>query len=321
MKWNNRKVSRRKVLRATAGAAIGLGLGPLARAHQSGPGGQDVNAFRFVFMPCIHFRYDLRSSQGLAMALEEVHKLDPKPAFILTGGDVIHNIRDDKPDDAAKRIEAFLKVWQDNTDLTVHHAMGNHEMTGWGTPAIPRDHPEGGYKLPMRMLGMKDLSYSFDHGGWHFVVAHNVSLLEQGKFTGRYEPQVLEFVRNDLAQNKDKPTIMVGHVPIVTVTEFFDGRAALKDNVWSLDAGRLVGNPHEIVKAMDLGNVKLALSGHIHRYDDIRIFGKRFICSGSVSGAQWRGPDHETRPGFGIADLRADGNFDYRYYDYGWTFE
>ena len=43
-----------------------------------------------------------------------------------------------------------------------------------------------------------------------------------------------------------------------------------------------------------------------------------FICSGSVSGAQWRGPDHGTPEGFGVVDCRPDGNFDYRYHPYGW---
>lgn len=79
--------------------------------------------------------------------------------------------------------------------------------------------------------------------------------------------------------------------------------------------------PAALNAAMDAGDVKLAMSGHIHPVDDIRIFGKRLLCSGSASAAEWRGPDHETRAGFGVVDVRADGTLEYAYHEYGWQFE
>jgi hypothetical protein len=77
---------------------------------------------------------------------------------------------------------------------------------------------------------------------------------------------------------------------------------------------------HGAVAAIADGNVnvKAFFSGHIHRLDRIEAKGQTFICAGSVSSDQWRGPDVDTQEGFAIADCRADGTFSYRYDDYGW---
>jgi hypothetical protein len=37
----------------------------------------------------------------------------------------------------------------------------------------------------------------------------------------------------------------------------------------------------------------------------------------AVSGAKWRGHDHETPEGITVIDCRANGTFDYNYHDYG----
>lgn len=316
MKEEATSITRRNLLggAAASGLALALGRGTSAQTLES------TKLFRFVFMPCIHFRPDLRSPEGLATALKAVEGLNPKPDFIITGGDVCHNLRDETIEASEKRLDEFKRVWDDNTLIKTYHALGNHEIPGWGKPAVPESDVSGGFKLPVRKLGMPGTSYSFEHKGWQFIVAHNVVLLEQGKLTGKFNPDVLDLVKSAVADNKTKPTVVVSHIPIVTVTEFFSGRATLTDNVWSLPAGRLVGNPQAILDALEGANFKLALSGHIHRVDDISFLGHRFICSGAVSGAQWNGPDHETQPGFGIIDCMNDGTFSFQYHEYGWKF-
>lgn len=309
-------MTRRSLLHGAALTGLSLGLGQGALAQATPPG----RLFRFVFMPCIHFRPDLKSPEGLAAALKAVESLSPKPDFIITGGDVCHNLRDESLAVAEQRLDSFNKVWKSNTSIKTYHALGNHEIPGWGKPSIPESDANGGFKLPVRKLGMPATSYSFEHRGWRFIIAHNVALLDQGKLTGKFNPDVLDLVKSAVADDKAKPTVVISHIPIVTVTEFFSGRATLTDNVWSLPAGRLVGNPQAILDALRGANFKLALSGHIHRVDDISFLGHRFICSGAVSGAQWNGPDHETQPGFGIIDCMNDGTFNYQYHEYGWKF-
>jgi hypothetical protein len=87
------KMNRRSFVTRTAVASAAIAWSPLSdrlsRAAENQPRG-----FRFVFMPCIHLRRDLRSPEGFASALQAVRKLSPAPDFILTGGDMCHNMRD-----------------------------------------------------------------------------------------------------------------------------------------------------------------------------------------------------------------------------------
>ena len=82
-----------------------------------------------------------------------------------------------------------------------------------------------------------------------------------------------------------------------------------------------VGAP-TLTKLFAKHGVKLALSGHLHEIDRIEFGSVTFICDGAVSGGWWHGPNVdnvvETQEGFGIIDIRPDGTFDHRYFDYGW---
>lgn len=65
-------------------------------------------------------------------------------------------------------------------------------------------------------------------------------------------------------------------------------------------------------------NVRGVLSGHLHVVEEIVYAGRRFICSGSVSGHQWTGPRLGFPEGFGVFDCEPDGTFRFAYQDYGW---
>ncbi|MFZ5830049.1 MAG: hypothetical protein ACOY3P_08175 [Planctomycetota bacterium] len=115
--------------------------------------------------------------------------------------------------------------------------------------------------------------------------------------------------------------MIVGHFPAVTAIEFFGDNAKPQEEGWTISFRRVARNPMALVEAVEGANVRAILSGHIHRLDQIEALGQTFICAGSVSGAKWLGHDHETPEGFGIFDCRPDGNFEYRYHDYGWNVE
>jgi hypothetical protein len=125
-------------------------------------------------------------------------------------------------------------------------------------------------------------------------------------------------LHDDLARNGQRPTLLFGHYPPVSAIEFFTGEAKQKEQAWELGYSRACRNPMDLVAAIGNANVKAFFSGHIHRLDRIEAKGQTFICAGSVSGDQWRGPDVDTQEGFAIVDCRADGTFSYRYHDYGW---
>ena len=318
-------ITRRTFVGACGALAVTSVVSLRAAAEQPTGGGDREAGFRFLFMSDFHLRREFNSSEGMAKALTAAMQLDPKPAFIVTGGDLCQNLRDQTLEQCQEMADLFVKTWKQHVDVPTYHALGNHDPAGWGKgfESFPggADHPLFGFKLMQQKLNMPKLSHSFDHRGWHFVVVHNAKVADQpgsGKIIGEFEEETLAFLRDDLSRNRGKPTMLFGHYPPVTAIEFFNGEAKQADDGWTLGYGRAARNPAALVEAIGDANVKAFFSGHIHRLDRITAKDQHFICSGSVSGDQWRGPDVDTEEGFGVIDCRSDGTFDYRYHEYGW---
>ena len=280
--------------------------------------------FRFVLLTDIHLRRERGSAEGMATALKAAMGLNPKPEFVVTGGDLCQNLRDQTLPQCEEMADLFAKLWKQHVDVPSYHCLGNHDAagSGKGIDSFPggKDHPLFGFNLMLKKLGMDKPYHSFDHGGWHFVVLLNAKLVEPGRVIGEFDAEQMRFLRDDLAKNPKKPTMLFGHYPPVTAVEFFTGEAKPNDEHarWELGYGRATRNPMALVEAIADANVKAFFSGHIHRLDRITTKGQTFICSGSVSGDQWRGPDVDTAEGFGVIDCRPDGTFDYHYHEYGW---
>src|SRR5918993_2495586 len=206
--------SRRQVVAAAAAALAGVGTLALpleapAQAVNTGSGG---GTFRFVFMTDFHLRREFGSAEGMAKALKAAMALDPKPAFVVTGGDLCQNLRDQTRPQCEEMADLFVKLWKEHVDVPTYHCLGNHDPAGWGKglDSFPggRDHPLFGYNLIMKKLNMVRPYYSFDHGGWHFVVLLNAKLVEPGKIIGEFDEQQMRFLRDDLAKNPKRPTML-----------------------------------------------------------------------------------------------------------------
>ena len=87
--------------------------------------------FHFVFMPCIQCRPEWGAPEGLAAALRVINALDPQPDFILTGGEVVHDLRALSYADAQARLDAFLALWSATTRISTPHMIGNLEIAGF----------------------------------------------------------------------------------------------------------------------------------------------------------------------------------------------
>jgi 3',5'-cyclic-AMP phosphodiesterase len=308
--------TRRTLLAAGAvGAALSAGAPPAVGQPAGG-------AFRLVFMPCIHLRRDRRSQEGLAAALRAVEALDARPALIVTGGDLCHDLRGQTADQAQEMLDLFRRIWADNTRIPARHLLGNHDWVGWSRDDAREDDPRYGLRLPLHALGMERNWYAFDHGGWRFVLLDDVDMTRKGRFVGTVPEEQIAFLRAQVTEDARRPVLVFTHVPIITATEFYGGRAELRDDTWQLASNRMVDNPRAVLEAVQGGNVRAFVSGHIHELDRIEVAGHRFICSGAVSGQQWGGQRIAgplgTPEGFGVFDLRPDGGFDYRYQTYGW---
>lgn len=110
------------------------------------------DSFRFVFMTDIHVQPELRGAEGFESAIDYVNRLNPKPAFILTGGDLIM----DALGQTYGRADSLYILFQQNIkkfQLPIYHCIGNHEVFGlYARSGVNPDHPEYGKKMFMNRL-------------------------------------------------------------------------------------------------------------------------------------------------------------------------
>ena len=311
------RVTRRTFLTrlgGTSGAAVALPF--LVGSARAQPAAQ--RGFRFAFLPCIHLRRDLRSPEGFAHALRTVRQLTPAPEFLLTGGDMCHNLRDQTIAQSVEVTDLFLELCREHCALPAHHCVGNHDLAAWSQASTAASDPLYGKQLTVKKLGMRDRFYSFDHAGWHFVVLDYLRVNAPGHFTAEVDPEQLAWLGEDLARAQARPTIIVTHAPVLSAVELLSDRAVRTAEALSVPFGRVISNGPALIEAAKSGNVRAFISGHLHLVERLELMDRSFICSGSVSGHQWTGPRLGTPAGFGVFDCHPDGTFAFRYEPHGW---
>lgn len=279
-----------------------------------------AGGFRFVFLPCIHLRRDRRSSEGFRNALRAVAALDPAPDFVLTGGDMCHNLRDQSLAESAEMLDLFSSLVRENLQRPVHHCLGNHDLAAWNDKSVADD-PRYGKHMTIEKLGMPAPYYSFDHGGWHFVSLDYLLERAPGDFSPEFDAAQLDWLRADLAKAAGRPTVIVSHAPVASAVELFTNRATVDEKARAVPFGRVVKNAPALFDAVKGANVRAFISGHLHLVEELLFSGHRIICSGAVSGDQWGGPRLGTPEGFGVFDCRPDGSLAFSYQSHGWKAE
>ncbi len=308
--------SRRQFLRQVLGvSALTLAGVPLFAQDLASPA-SGAGAFRFAFVTDLHLLQGgaLRSVDGIIACLAAVEKLDPRPDFILVGGDLVHSTRDLTLPGAESAFDFFLQIWNDHTSLPAHWTFGNHDLAGTSNPfASPADE-DYGKGLFKNRLHMPRLFYSFDCKGWHFVVLDDIAILPQGYF-GQLLQDELAFLRDDLDVHKTVPTIVCSHIPIASNLPLELLLAKGATGGIQRDHQNLVcTNGDAMLQDVPGHNIRAVLSGHLHFYEKLYRNGIPIINSGAVCGNYWKGPNQGCAEGFGVVDLGADGSvkFDYR---------
>lgn len=137
----------------------------------------------------------------------------------------------------------------------MHYHLGNHDPAGWRNGGIPEDHELFGLNMLVQKLNMPGEYFSFDHGHWLFAVLKNMQHTEPGKYRGEVREEQLDFLRNDLKENAQKPTVIFGHLPPITAIEFVNARAEKKEDEeqWTIGFNRTMKNPAVLIDAMHQG--------------------------------------------------------------------
>jgi hypothetical protein len=144
-------------------------------------------------------------------------------------------------------------------------------------------------------------------------------------YVARLDDEQFEWLEGDLAAVEARatggaksPVCVLSHIPIASAGALFivkvneSGDYRVSGSLMHQDAQRIKNLFAKHV------NVKLCLSGHTHLVDRIDYLGVAYLGNGAVSGAWWKGKNHEFAEGYALIDLYEDGTFDHEYVTYGW---
>jgi Icc protein len=284
----------------------------LALAAAVCPGrGECGRHFRFVFMADIHIQPERGGVQGFQAAVTRVNELAPD--FVITGGDLVFDALD-VPFDRAVQLYRLYSEGSRELKMPVHNTIGNHEVFGlYDTTGVSRRSEEYGKEMFKKRLGRGATCESFDHDGWHFILLDVIHLTEEHRYIGRADPEVLEWLRSDLARVRpETPIVLSVHIPLASVYEQMRRGACA-----ALLPSEGVENSREVLDAFQGHDLRLVLQAHLHIYEDISFKNTRFVTGGAVCGAWWQGSNEGVPEGFVVVDIDG-GRIDCRYETYGW---
>ena len=265
--------------------------------------------FRFVFMTDIHIQPEKEAVKGFTAAIDRVNELEPD--FVITGGDLIMDALAVSYGRADTLYGLFHEVIG-GLKMPVYHTMGNHEIMGWSDKStVDEAHPEFGKKIFKNRIG--EPYYSFNYGGWHFLVLDSVEEGDSTTYKGGVDAVQMDWIRGDLSGvGPETPIIVSVHIPFFSMeTQIF--RGVMEPNpVWAV-----INNANEVLELFKDHNLKLVLQGHQHILEAIYVRDTWFITGGAVSGAWWSGRYDKTEEGFLLISVEGD-NFEWEYVDYGW---
>ncbi|HPZ98349.1 MAG TPA: metallophosphoesterase [Phycisphaerae bacterium] len=284
-----------------AGAAAALPARLLGRAADVKPDG----SFSFVHMTDMHVTPKRKGDQGYRKCVESVRNLACKPAFVLMGGDLGF----DGNYHTKEEFENFIRLYKEISDelgIPYYNCMGNHDVLGYSSRRkVAVDDPDIGKKMIMDRLGWEKSYYSFDFGGWHFVVLDSIYPIQTDSGP-TYEPRIgdeqLEWLAYDLGAAGDRPTVAVTHIAAFCNRGQITGDRSYK----AMDGHMVLWDTKELRTILERHKVKALLQGHSHTIEEYRYNGVWYLTSAAASGAWWSGDWVGSPPGYTVFHCKGD---------------
>jgi 3',5'-cyclic-AMP phosphodiesterase len=260
---------------------------------------------------------------GMVRALRAVQQQPDPPTLIFNTGDsVMDSLKVDKVKVEAEWA-AFKGTLRAECRLPIVHAIGNHDVWGWGIQdEWLHDDPIYGKEMAMEQLGLASRYYSFDRAGWHFIVldsVHRKTALSNVDYVGRLDDAQLNWLAEDVRAVQaggSTPICILSHIPILAACTFFEGMYEQSGD-WDVPAYMMHIDARRFRQLfLHSPNVKVCLSGHTHQYESLHYMGVHYINSGAVSGDWWRGAFIGFPPGYVMVDFFDDGSAESQFVAY-----
>lgn len=226
--------------------------------------------------------------------------------LVLFGGDNLMAIDHREESDITSQRKNWTQLTSQYLKKPYRAILGNHDIEQWDDGDMT---PMSGKKRSIEFFQMKHRFWEEKMAGWRLIGLDTVHRHENS-FYGYIDPEQIEWLKGIL-QDKTTPTLVCGHMPLLSVTALADSGLKVKDNALPISCASEVSNAREVVKLFrEADNVKLCLSGHTHMIDRCDYGGTAYICAGAVCGAWWNGANQGFAPAYFQVDLMSNGNFE-----------
>jgi 3',5'-cyclic AMP phosphodiesterase CpdA len=261
---------------------------------------------------------------GMTRALRHAQTQEDPPDIIVNTGDSIMDSLDTRDKGAVEaQWDVYNSILKSECSLPVIHAIGNHDVWGWGHPeASTNSDPLHGKNMALEKLGLDKPYYSFDRAGWHFLVLDSIHLPNEASeypYIGRLDDEQFKWLTEDINSLADTntPICILSHIPIVAACEYFDGPNEESGN-WVVPGSWMHIDARRFRDTfLQAPNVRLCLSGHTHQYESLDYLGVRYVTSGAVCGNWWKGDYLNFPPAYVMVNLYEDGTADSHFIPYG----
>jgi hypothetical protein len=217
--------------------------------------------------------------------IAEIRSINPE--FVVDTGDLVAAADKFGPERAEEWFTLYNDTVWDLADagIPVYEVVGNHDVVGVNNKSVNITEPGYGKEMFESYFGATN--YSFDCGGYHFVVLDSNKIDEKWDIPGKGldymidEPQ-LSWLEDDLASTSKTPIVFV-HEPTPTLE-----------------------NSGEVWEVLNTHNTMAIFSGHWHDDELLDSGGIPEQVGGAVCGGWWRGPNKDGVPqGYRIVVLNG----------------
>lgn len=151
---------------------------------------------RIAHLTDVHLKNDLGAPAKYIKCLHHVQQQSPKVDLILNGGDVVFDMNKENLSTIDDQWKLTHNIHKADCNLPIKYCLGNHDVW-WNENS--KGHPFYGKEYAMNQLQLSKPYYSFQQGGWKFIVLDSVHLdIDQTWYIGKLGDEQFDWLKKEL---------------------------------------------------------------------------------------------------------------------------